>query len=65
MRVLLRALAGFLLGGLLALGIGVALPYLMPISQAEGAYAMGVVFFWMPAAAILGAVAGIVWGVLG
>ena len=46
-------------------GIGVALPYLMPISQAEGAYAMGVVFFWMPAAAILGAVAGIVWGVLG
>ena len=65
MRVLLRALAGFLLGGLLALGIGVALPYLTPISQAEGAYAMGVVFFWVPAGAVLGAVAGLVWGVLG
>ncbi len=65
MRVLLRALAGFLLGGLLALGIGVALPYLIPISQPEGAYAMGVVFFWVPAGAILGAVAGLIWGVLG
>lgn len=65
MRVLLRALAGFVLGGLLALGIGLALPYVTPVSQAEGAYAMGVVFFWVPAGAILGAVAGLAWGVLG
>ena len=65
MRRLLWALAGLVLGAGGVLLAGIALPYVTPISQAEGAYAMGLVFFWMPAAAILGAVAGIVWGVLG
>ena len=58
MRVLGRALAGFVLGALVALGIAVGLTYVMPISQAEGAYAMSVAFFWMPAGAVLGVILG-------
>ncbi|RID92908.1 hypothetical protein D2N39_04370 [Gemmobacter lutimaris] len=56
MRVLGHALIGFVLGALVALGIAVGLTYVMPISQAEGAYAMSVAFFWMPAGAVLGAI---------
>lgn len=58
MRVLGRALAGFVLGALVALGIAVGLTYVMPVLQAEGAYAMSVAFFWMPAGAVLGAILG-------
>lgn len=57
----LRAVIGFGLGGLLAGGIGIALPGILPISQAEGAYMMGVMFFWAPLGAVLGALAGSLW----
>ena len=59
MRTFLWIAGGFFLGAGLALGIGVALPKIISVSQAVGAYAMGVVFFWMPAGAILGALAGL------
>ena len=34
---------------------GVIVPALTPVSQAEGAYAMGVIFLMAPAGAVLGA----------
>ena len=52
-------LGGFVVGAGVALGVCILVPYLTPISQAEGAYAMGVAFFWIPAGAILGALAGL------
>ncbi len=58
MRRLGRGLIGAVLGGALAVGLGVAAAWLFDISQAEGAYAMGVAFFWAPLGAVLGAVAG-------
>ena len=64
MRVVLWGLAGFLAGGLLTGVIGFALPEVMPISQAEGAYAMGVAFFWVPLGAVIGAIAGVVRGLM-
>jgi hypothetical protein len=63
MRVLIWGLAGLVLGaGLLVLVAGVIVPSLWPVSQAEGAYAMGVIFFMAPAGAVLGAILG---GLLG
>lgn len=59
MRTFLWIAGGIVLGAALALGFGVALPMITSVSQAEGAYAMGVIFFMMPAGAILGAVAGL------
>lgn len=60
MRTFLWIAGGFVLGAAIALGIGLSLPMVTTVSQAEGAYAMGVVFFMMPAGAILGAIAGLV-----
>ncbi|MBT9244638.1 hypothetical protein KM031_06335 [Gemmobacter fulvus] len=60
MKTGLWAVAGFLAGGVLAGAIGILLPSVVSISQAEGAYAMGVAFFWVPAGAIAGAVLGVV-----
>lgn len=57
----LRFLAGFALGGLLTAIIGFALPSIVPISQAEGAYAMGVAFFWAPLGAVLGGIVALFW----
>lgn len=57
-RILLGALGGFFGGALIALGLCVAAAWLFDISQAEGAYAMGVAFFYMPVGGILGAIAG-------
>lgn len=62
MRRLLWALAGLVLGAGGVLLAGIALPYVTPISQAEGAYAMGLVFFWMPVGAIFGAILGALFG---
>jgi hypothetical protein len=62
MRRLGFAVLGFLVGGALASAVGIALPEIIPISQAEGAYMMGVVFFWVPLAAVVGAIAGAVLG---
>jgi hypothetical protein len=53
---------GFFGGGAAVFAIGMALPSVISISQAEGAYAMGVAFFWTPLAAIIGAVVGWVRG---
>ena len=57
------AVAGFFGGGALVFAIGMALPMVIRISQAEGAYAMGVAFIWTPLGAILGAI--LLGGILG
>ncbi|MFZ1727156.1 MAG: hypothetical protein WBO29_10700 [Albidovulum sp.] len=46
----------------LTLLAGITLPELTPISQSEGAYMMGVIFFFTPAAFVIGAVIGILVG---
>ena len=56
--------AGFLAGAAITLGICVAAGYLFDISQFEGAYAMGVVFGWMPLGGIVGGMVGAIWNVL-
>ena len=45
MRRFLWAIAGLVAGAAVTLGIGLLLPEILTISQAEGAYAMGLVFF--------------------
>jgi hypothetical protein len=56
------AVLGLLAGGLLAFLVGIGLPEVVAISQAEGAYMMGVMFFWVPLAAVLGAILGAILG---
>jgi hypothetical protein len=56
------AVLGLLAGGALAFVVGIALPEVAAISQAEGAYMMGVMFFWVPLAAIFGAIMGAILG---
>ena len=53
---------GLLAGGALVFAVGMALPSVIRISQAEGGYAMGVAFVWTPLGAIVGAVIGAVRG---
>lgn len=60
MRGLGFALAGMVAGGVLAVVLAVAAAMIADISQAEGAYAMGVAFFWVPLGAVLGLILGIV-----
>lgn len=62
MRVLLWCLGGVLAGAALAFAVGLLLLTFGGVSQAEGAAAMGVMFFYTPAGAILGAVVGLVLG---
>lgn len=61
----LKVLAGFILGviggGLIALGLCIAAAWIFDISQAEGAYAMGVAFFYVPAGALIGGIIGAIW----
>lgn len=61
----LKILGGFLLGlivgGALTFALCMLAAEIFNISQMEGAYAMGVVFFWTPAGALLGAIVGAVW----
>jgi len=52
--------AGFQAGGPLAAVSKPALPDVMPISRAEGTYAMGVAVFRVPLGAIAGRVAGVI-----
>lgn len=61
MRVLGFALAGMVLGGAVAVALAVAVAMMADISQAEGAYAMSVAFFWVPLGAVLGLALGIVF----
>jgi hypothetical protein len=56
------AMLGLVAGGLLAVLVGIGLPEVAAISQAEGAYMMGVMFFWVPLAAVVGAILGAVLG---
>ena len=60
MKRLVRGMVGAAIGGVLTLGAGLLAAEVFSISQAEGAYAMGLVFFWVP----LGAVAGLMVGIL-
>ena len=62
-RAVLGFLAGFLIGAMITLGLCIAAGYLFDIPQFEGAYAMGVIFGWMPIGGILGGVIGSVWAV--
>ncbi len=57
-RTLLGFFAGLIAGAALALAVCVAAGYLFDISQAEGAYAMGVIFFWMPLGGLVGGIIG-------
>jgi hypothetical protein len=62
----MRTVLGFLLGavGLGAISFGLGLLYLTygGVSQAEGAAAMGVIFFWVPVGTVLGGIIGAVIG---
>ena len=60
MRGLGFALAGLVAGGAAAVAVAVVLAMMVDISQAEGAYAMGVAFFWVPLGAVVGLITGIV-----
>ena len=51
---------GFLAGGAIVFAVGMALPSVISISDAEGAYAMGVAFVWTKLGAVIGAVVGFV-----
>lgn len=63
MKVVLWSLAGLVAGAALVILVaGVIVPAVWTVSQAEGAYAMGVVFFMAPAGALLGAVIGLIIG---
>lgn len=62
MRRLIWGVGGLILGGGLVFAIGMGLPSVLPISQAEGGYAMGVAFFWTPLGAVLGALIGALAG---
>ncbi len=64
----MRAGLGFLIGalalGAITLGLGILYLSYGPVSQREGAAAMGLVFFVTPAAALTGGVAGAVLAAL-
>lgn len=63
MKVVLWALAGLVAGAALVILVaGVIVPSVWTVSQAEGAYAMGVIFFMAPAGALVGAVIGLIIG---
>lgn len=58
MRRLGRALLGAILGGAGAIALCVAAAWAFDITQAEGAYAMQVAFFWTPLGIVAGAITG-------
>jgi hypothetical protein len=63
MRIVGWTLAGLVAGAaLVVLVAGIILPSVMTISQAEGAYAMSVIFLMAPVGAILGAIIGAIVG---
>lgn len=57
----MRMLIGAVIGGGGVFAAGMAAPEVLPISQAEGAWAMGVAFVWTPLGALLGALGGALW----
>lgn len=63
-RGLLGFLAGFVAAAAVTLIICIAAGYLFDIPQFEGAYAMGVIFGWVPLGGILGGIIGAILAVL-
>lgn len=55
----LWGLAGLICGALATFFGGVAIGEIANISQAEGAYAMGLAFFWAPLGGLIGAGIGL------
>jgi|GEM_PF-5519676 len=64
-RFLLWTILGFIAGGALAFGSGLAWLTLVNTDSREGAAAMGVIFLFTPAGAVLGAIAGAVAALVG
>ena len=62
MRRLIWAVGGVLVGAAAAVTLSVLAAYAFDITQAEGAYAMQVAFFWVPVGAVIGLIAGLVLG---
>ena len=59
-RGIAGAVVGLIGGGALAALVASGAGWLFAISQAEGAYAMQVAFFWVPLGAIVGLIVGII-----
>ena len=62
MRRLLWGLAGLVGGYIVTLVVVFTAGDLMGVSQAEGAFAMGVAFFWAPLGAVAFGILGALWG---
>lgn len=63
-RIILWGLAGLIVGPIITLALATAAIPVFHISQMEGAYAMGVVFTLMPIGAVVGLIAGVIWGLV-
>jgi hypothetical protein len=61
-RAVLGAVLGLIAGAVATLALGLAAAEVFSISQAEGAYAMGLMFFWVPLGALVGLLAGAIFG---
>jgi small neutral amino acid transporter SnatA (MarC family) len=55
-------LVGAALGAVLALGFGFLTAQTFGISAAEGSFATGILVFWVPICALVGLLAGAIWG---
>ncbi len=64
MRIIGWSLLGLVAGGAMAFGIGLLWLTYVNTDNREGAAAMGVFFFAMPAGAIAGAVTGAIFGAI-
>ncbi|MGB8813634.1 MAG: hypothetical protein WCC57_10645 [Paracoccaceae bacterium] len=62
-RGILWFFAGLVAGAAATLGLCIAAAYLLDIPQFEGAYAMGVIFGWMPLGGILVGIIGAVFSI--
>lgn len=58
-RVTIFGLLGLIIGAAVAIALAVAAAYVFGITQAEGAYAMQVVFFYTPVGAVIGLALGL------
>jgi hypothetical protein len=64
MRYIIAALAGLIGSGLGTLVLGLLLIEALSITEAQGGHVMGLVFFWVPLGALLGAVGAVVVSVV-